>query len=431
MRTEHIVFENIPLLKKHAASDKNFYLHFDLHVGNDKYLKQIANICMENHKCRAMIFQIDQQRFVFRKLFFFKAVFEQLLVAGKQVVITGIPVCLIRAFLGGYLYMRFIYNQADEGLTFDCPEEKETIFLPMCESCIDKNGCCGVGRIDMAQLKPVIKKHLSPRPVQLAKPFDTDHVILNSMHQAYIKYCHEKESPVTYRTVYYVNNINFKSEHSYAERFVYGCDYISPDEYAGEFAFLREHVLHKQYIDLLQSAAKVEKTSQIAYSLAQKGTIFRESFYMFVSKQYGDRILKDFNVHYKYPHAFNMQFIGIGIDVIQNKIEGYKLYFQSTRDFLKNYLKPYGIEISRLKHNSYYLVLRLDKKQHFVSYKIEILIEYEDLKYFKDVMSDYDYYDMKLKQEGLYNIAIEIVDDQISKINIYHRHYFMKVSNDV
>jgi hypothetical protein len=181
----------------------------------------------------------------------------------------------------------------------------------------------------------------------------------------------------------------------------------------------------------LQSAAKVEKTSQIAYSLAQKGTIFRESFYMFVSKQYGDRILKDFNVHYKYPHAFNMQFIGIGIDVIQNKIEGYKLYFQSTRDFLKNYLKPYGIEISRLKHNSYYLVLRLDKKQHFVSYKIEILIEYEDLKYFKDVMSDYDYYDMKLKQEGLYNIAIEIVDDQISKINIYHRHYFMKVSNDV
>jgi len=429
MNIEHIIFENIFLLKRRLVSGGNFYLHFDLNMGNDQYLKQIAMLCTGSRKCRGVIFQIGQNRFIFGKWFFFKDIFEQLLVADKQVSIKGIPACVIRTLLGGYLYMRFVNNQPDKHVIHECREQGEEIFLPVCESCIDKKGCCGVGNIDMTELKPVIKKHLGSIPVHLVKPFGKEHVILNTMHQAYIEYCHKKESPVTYRTVYYVNNIDFKSEHSYSNRFVYGCDYISPDEYAEEFAFLREHVFHKQYIDLLESIASIEKTSQIAYSLAQKGEIFRESFYMFVPKQYGDKILEDFKVHYQYPQSLDMQFIGIGIDVIHNKIEGYKLYFQSAKDFLKNYLKPYGIEISRLIHNSHYLVLRLDKKQHFVSYKIEILIEHEDLQYFRNVIDDYDYYDTQLKQKGLYNIAIEIVDDQISKINIYHRHYFMKVKN--
>ena len=39
-------------------------------------------------------------------------------------------------------------------------------------------------------------------------------------------------------------------------------------------------------------------------------------------------------------------------------------------------------------------------------------------------------YDEKLKPPGLYNIAIEIVKNKISKINIYHRHYLTKSSID-
>ncbi len=181
---------------------------------------------------------------------------------------------------------------------------------------------------------------------------------------------------------------------------------------------------------MLESIANIDKTSQIAYSLAQKKDIFRESFYVFVSKQYGDKILQDFNIWYEYPRSNDMQFIGVGIDVINNAIEGYKLYFQSYKSFLKSYLEPLGLDISKLSNNSHYLVLRLNKQQHFISYKIELLIVYEDLKYFQDLLDDYAYYDEKLKPPGLYNIAIEIVKNKISKINIYHRHYLTKSSID-
>jgi hypothetical protein len=389
-------------------------------------------MCIEHSTCRGLIFYFDQDRFKFEKLFFLKDIIELLLVSCKQIDLIGIPVCVIRTLLGGYLYMRFINNQIDRNSITDCREETIKNFLPICKFCMDRNKCPTYSNIDFEKIRPVVKKYLSSTPINLLKPFDVDCVTLNSMHEAYIKYCQKKESFVTYRTVYYVSNIDFKSEYSYTNRFIYGCDYISPDEYAEEFAFLREHVLHKEYIDLLESIASIEKTSQIAYSLAQKDTTLRESFYMFVSKEYGDAILKDFSVHYRYPKSFNLQFIGIGIDVISSKVESYKLYFQSTKNFLKSYLEPYGIDISQLTHNSHYLALRLDKNQHFISYKVEILIIHEDLKYFKEVIDNYDYYDEKLKRKGLYNIAIEIVEEQISKINIYHRYCFMeKIDNDI
>jgi hypothetical protein len=300
----------------------------------------------------------------------------------------------------------------------------------MCTLCTDKNICVGTDDIDISGFKPIIKKSVSSFPVNKSQPFDQDLVFLNSMHEVYIEHCHKIESSVSYRTVYYVSNIDFKSEYSYANRFVYGCDYIGPDEYKEEFAFLRAHVIHTKYIDLLESITDMEKTSQIAYSLAQKEDIFRESFYMFVSKQYGDKVLQDFNISYKYPRSSDMQFIGVGVDVINDVAEGYKLYFQSFKSFLKSYLEPFGLDISELSHNSHYLVLRLDKHQHLVSYKIELLFLHEDLKYFKDLIDDYAYYDEKLKSSGLYNMAIEIVENRISKINIYHRHYFMENENN-
>lgn len=430
MITENKYFKDMSQLSLYFESQQSFYLNFKIDEGSDKYLKQIIKMCIDHDRCKGIIFHINKSRFIFDKLFFLKGLIEQLLVSKKQVGIRGVPPCVPRTLLGGYLYMRFVNNPLAEITEYEYKTQIKKNFLPMCESCIDKDICIGTDDIEMEGFKPIIKKSVSLLPLNRLKPFDADLVFLNSMHEAYMKYCHQKESCVSYRTVYYVSNIDFKSEHSYASRFVYGCDYISPDEYEEEFEFLRAHSIYTKYIDLLESIASIDKTSQIAYSLAQKENIFRESFYMFVSKQYGDKILQDFNILYEYPRSNDMQLIGVGIDVINDVVEGYKLYFQSFKKFLKLYLEPLGLDISKLSHNSHYLVLRLNQQQHLVSYKVELLIVHEDLQYFKDLLDDYAYYDEKLQTPGLYNIAIEIVKNRISKINIYHRHYLTESSID-
>lgn len=426
MRKEHIVFENMVQIQQQFEFQQDFYLHFYIDAGNNKYFNQCIKMCIEDEVCSGVVFHVEQNRFIFEKLFFLKDMIEQLLFSGRKVGICGLPPCIPRTLLGGYLYMRFINNQVEQNPKIVYQSQVAKVYLPKCQFCVDQDICLGPGDINMESFKPIIKKNVSPIFTKTFQAFKSDYVYLNSMHEAYVAYCQKRESSVTYRTVYYVSNIDFNSEHSYSNRFVYGCDYINPNEYTEEFSFLREHVIHKQYIDLLESIASIEKTSQIAYSLAQKGKVFRESFYMFVSKQYGKKLLNDFNINYKYPQSFHMHFIGIGVDVISDEIAGYKLYFRSTKSFLKRYMEPFGIDITYLTYNSHYLVLRLDKKQNFISYKVEILIMHKDLKYFKEIIDDYDYYDKKLNDNELYNIAVEIVEEKISKINIYHRHNFME-----
>ena len=428
MTAKYIVFEDMLSLRKQLSHGENIYLVFNVGTECDRYLKRAVEECIASSLCKGIVFHADESRTALERLYFLKYIIEQLLLADKKVNMVGVPPCIQRALLGGYLYMRLRYSQAPA----DFIKYEEKNYLPICKHCLDKEICPGASILEMGIFKPVIKKNTSSLILAGTKPFPPDLVYLNTAHEAYVLYCRQKVSPVTYRVVYYVDNIDFSSEHSYENRFVYGCDYLGPDEYAEEFTFIKEHVIHKEYVDLLQSIASIEKTSQIAYSLAQKDGIFRESFYMFVPKQYGDKILHDFKVNYRYPESIDMQFIGIGVDVIGNETSGYKLYFQSRKSFLIHYLESYGIDISRLTYNSHYLVLRLDKKQRFVSYKIEILITHKDLKYFKHIIDNYEYFDKQLKQKDLYNIAIEVVDKKISKINIYHRHYFTEsMSHDI
>lgn len=422
MEVIRVTYIDFPTLYLSIESQENFFLVFNVNAGNDKYLNKIIQECLKYDHCSGIIFKIDQGKFEYAKLLFLKVLIEKLLINSKQVGLWGVPSCVPRTLLGGYLYMYFRDAEVKE-----TPGIKNTLlqkhFSPICEACIDKENCSGTGDINIEVFKPIIKKIKTSSMPSNLHPFAHDKKFLNNMHEQYIKYCNKDMSAVSYRTVYYVSNIDFQSEHSYPDRFVYGCDYMSPDEYNKEFDFLRKHVMHKKYITMLEQIARVDRTSQIAYSLAQRDEVLRESFYMFVSKSYGDKVLKDMGITYTYPPSSDMQFIGVGIDVILEETEGYKLYFTSKKSFLKRYIEPFGIKVDYLSHSSHYIVLRLDKNQHFVSYKVEMLILGDELQYFKHLLVSYDAYKKKLVPPHLYNIAIEIVEDRISKINIYHRQY--------
>lgn len=426
MKVDEVYFTDLEDLSLYHAKEENFYVHFEIDRGNDKYLRQIVTICSLCDTWRGIVFHIDKNRFSFSKLFFLRELVEQLLVSGKHIGMMGVPLCVPRTLLGGYLYMRFIENRIPQNSQSKPKSPTTNIFLPLCEGCIDKHSCSGTDGFSFDDFHPKIKKTTTTLRLDAMEPFDKELVFLNKMHAFYLNYCLQNKSSVGYRTVYYVSNIDFDSVHSYADRFVYGCDYMGADEYTNEFEFLREHTIHSRYVDLLESVASVEKTSQIAYSLAQKGDVYRESFYMFVTKQYGNKVLADFQITFQYPKSPDMVFIGLGMDVIDDLTQGYKLYFHSTKSFLRSYLMPFDLDISKLTHNSHYLVWRLDKEQQFISYKIELLFVYEDLQWFKHILPNYDHYVKTLKPTSLYNFAIEIVNNKISKINIYHQNFLAR-----
>ena len=424
------LFKSIELLKEQLSKYEPFYLHFLLGKGDEVYLKESISLTLHHRLCIGFVFKVDTKNFSYAKLFFVKTWLEKVLLVNKPLEITGIPKCVLRTLFGGYMYMRWEENQ---GLHPKYSEQKsmiEKFFLPICDKCVDKECCLGTLNIDITAINPVIKREHFGISKKQINPFEEKHHALNNIHQAFLEYCVQTKSKVSYRTVYYVSNIDFHSEHSYANRFVYGCDYLSPKEYTQEFSFLKAHVIYGKFIDMLSSAAKIECTSQIAYSLAQKANNIRESFYMFVSKEYGDKILKDFSITYAYPKSLDMPFIGVGIDVITNEIEGYKLYFRATKTFLKNYVHSFDIDITQLHYTSHYLVLRLDKQQQCISYKIEILLKYNELHYFKSLIDKYTFYEQTLNENGTYNIAIEIEKGSITKINIYHRNYIDESEKD-
>jgi len=420
------LFKSIELLQQKLIGHESFYLHFLLGKGKEVDLKEIIHMTLNHSLCRGFVFEVNSEDFSYAKLFFIKTWLEKILIANKFLKIVGIPKCILRTLFGGYMYMRWEENQIEHIHKSVQKSMVKKTFLSICDKCVDKDTCSAPSNIDIVSINPVIKRDMSNISKNKINPFDEKYNALNQIHQTFLDYCVYAKSKVSYRTVYYVSNIDFHSTYSYPNRFVYGCDYLSPREYQKEFSFLKSHVIYGRFIDKLASVALVERTSQIAYSLAQKGDNIRESFYMFVSKEYGNKILKDFSITYLYPKSLDMPFIGLGIDVIKDEIEGYKLYFRATKTFLKNYLYAFNIDITHLQYTSHYLVLRLDKQQQYISYKIEMLLKYDELHYFEKVIDTYTSYMNILQENGIYNLAIEIEENSITKINIYHRNYIIK-----
>ncbi len=412
-------FEGIESLKKRLCQKEQFMLDILIGAGDEYAIKQIVKICLGTPFFKGLCIGVKHDIESYGKLIFFDKNIKMLLSAQKNVLFHDTPPCIIRALLGSYWYMRFRYQQGT--LPFRSTKEKTN---SECRKCIDKQICHAPELISIGAIKPVIEKEEERTKLTQNElyPFQTQWNYLNQMHAVYVHYCQSQDRTTSYRTVYYVTNIDFDSEHSFENRFIYGCNALNPKDYATEFSFMREHTIARSYVDMLEGIADIEKTSQVAYSLAQKGSRYRESFYMFTPKTYGDKLLMDFQINYRYPHVKDLQFIGIGIDVFDDGLGGYKLYFQTTKHFLSRYLKPY-ISIEEIDLNIHYLVLRLDREEQFVSYKIELMVAADELEYFKKIIPYYDDVCKKMQKQAYYDVAIEIKEEQIDKINIYHRHY--------
>jgi len=414
-------FTNLEALEALCKSAHPFLLKHYIGSAQDKHLKLLADRCINAPPVQGVVFEIEKENQDFGDLFFLKTIIERFLNAEKQVGLWGVPECVPRKLLGGYLYMKYRHHSIAQKPPEQAKATKKHM-LEICDKCIDQENCIGLGKRNAKTYKPITKKRLAPQtPGQEQPQIEFDSTSLAEKHTEFIRHCRSLESPTATRRVYYATNIDYHSKHSYPNRFIYQCDYLGPEEYQLEYSFLKKQASNHSYIELLESISDIDVTSQIAYSLAEKDGRTRESFYMFVSKQYGTKLLDDFGIRYEPPQTPDMQFIGAGIDVIDKNPESYKIYFRSPKSFIIRYFEAFDVDISKLPHNSHYMVLRLDKNQQLVSFKIEMLFVYKDLPILKPLLENYDYFHQQLKHTGQYNIAVEFEQDSISKVNVYHQ----------
>lgn len=409
----------------------NSYLFFSIGFGNEDDLSRIVAQCVANDYCNGVAFEIDKEAQLFDDLIFLKEIIVDLLSKNKRVGLWGMPECAIRIILNRYWYMRFCETKITKGNVDN--NQKNAAYLPECENCLDRSTCSGTGNKNLDLLKKKFaKSKLSPKARFKTNLFQLPSISVFNKYKKFLLHSSfgNKTSSTTDRYVYFATSVDYNSVHAYANRFVYMCDYLNSKAYDQEFDFLRKQSINSTYIDMLQSVASVEKTMQISYSLAEKNAVFRESFYMSTHEHYGKHLLNDFNIDYVIPQSKEMKFIGVGIDVVNQKTVGYKLYFKCSKNFLSSYFKPLGIEMEKVKAKSHYFVLRLDHEQKLLSYKIEVLVGYKDFKLFKNLIDNYKYFDINFEKLDIFNIAIEFEEDKISKINLYHRNYLTKGDSD-
>ena len=416
-----VKFSGFTSLEKEIDSSQPFVLEYLVGSEYDKKLRKLARQCIDASSVLGVIFLINKEERDFETLFFLKPIVELFLSAHKPVSVAGVPECVIRRMLGAYLYMK--YRQQTIVLESTTQTSGGQVYMvEECEGCIDRGNCAGLGQRNYGRYKPRTKMDSSYIRLDIKrKEFGPENALLNTRHEAFIQHCHDVTSPTTYRKIYYTTNIDYESPHSYQHRFIYQCDYLSPAEYQLEYSFLKRHVLNPSYIELFEAISNIDKTLQIAYSLAEKEGRTRESFYMFATKQHGATLLSDLGISYQPPRSPDMRFLGAGIDLVDKEVESHKIYHQSPKNFITNYLTEFGVDASNLSHNWHYVVLRLDRKQELVSYKIEILFAYQDLPLLRPLLRDYDYFQSHLAQSGHYNLSVEIENNRISKVNVYHR----------
>lgn len=405
------------------------YLFFTVGFGSENEVDNMIERCIANDHCNGVVFEVDKERQLFDDLMFLKDHVVELLSSNKRVGFRGIPECVVKIILGGYWYMRFRETKiTEENIDH---HQNNTLSLPECENCLVRSNCSGTGSKNRDFLKKKFKKCESGAGLG-TNLFELPSTSVFHQYKKFLLHASfaNKTSVTTNRHLYFATSIDYGSVHTYIDRFVYMCNHLNSKAYDKEFDFLRKQSMNSAYIDLLRSIACVEKTIQIAYSLAEKNGVFRETFYMYTPEHYGERLLRDFDIHYAIPRSKEMRFIGVGIDVVSQKKVGYKLYFKCPKNLLSSYFEPLGIEIEKVKSKSHYFVLRLDDAQKLVSYKIEVLVGHEDFKLFKNLVDNYDYFDTNFEKLDIFNVAMEFEKEKISKINLYHRNYLVEGGND-
>ena len=416
--------------QKWLEDKREFYLIFELSKKNRKSLLTIVQECLEYKHFLGMIFVVEKNELLFERLFYIKTLALKLLDNDKSTGVWGVPYCVMQSIFGPCDYSHYasgLIPQTNEIFSKYIPTyRKDSSLLIKCAECICVSDCDGLGSRTANHHMWDYRTSHTYRTKERDILFKTEQ---KEMQKIYDLFCnHIDQSDLSYadRYLYFVKNIDFGSPYSFAERFVYHCDFLPHFEYEKEFDFLSQHIKNRDLLPRIRFLAEKEEICRLGYSKAVNENIHRESLYINPRYENSYYLLEFFDVEIE--RSFPNKFFGVGVDFFNGEIKSYKIYFVVHSEILlqmrPHYFKKIGIDIDTLHQKEHYFIVRLNADKESVSERIDLIYNERDHLHYARYFEQALFPNENMKKIHPFAFAFEFEKDNIKKINIYYRNRF-------
>ena len=412
-------------------SERDFYILFELSEnGKRRYLKRLIDQCLKSPLCRGIIFFIDKNQLLLKRLFFLRDVTLDFYQNGKSVGIWGIPACVKIDIYGPQLFTELVPAMIQENGNNYCdylsPYHLHSSLLLSCRKCIAREKCDGLGIRSDNQTGFEYRISHQYRKIGRDNLLDSQNRSIRKSYEDFSAYVDSSDLTYADRYLYFIKNLHYGSYYSFADRFVYHCNYLPYEEYDDELDFLGSQVENKKFLETIGVLAQKHEISRIAFSRAVKDTIVRESFYLAPVIQYDHYLLHYFGIsEERYSRE---KLYGIGIDFYDKKIISFKIYYLIQSEKLlknhKNLVDKIGINPLMLHENTHFYILRVDLDGKILSERIDLVFDRRDLKYYDAYFSSFSLDRDILDKLHIFALAFDFEKEEIKKINLYYRNRF-------
>lgn len=421
----HLIFDN-KIYPNYLNYNLNFILVFELNSSNSPYLEKVLNDCLKFSNFEGIIFVINKNEIYFSKIMFFKDIIIQLYLNKKKIGLFGLPHCFKIKLFGGFDYMRFssllILENSKYFSKYLPYYQNYSSQLKKCIICSKSDVCDGLGSIKENYSLWSFRASHKYRNKNIENLFQSKDNLIKNSFKNFQNHILKFDLETTDRMVQFVQNIDNGSINSFSDRFLYFCYYLSEKEFKLEFDFLKTQVINKKYLDVLISKIKNFQLKTFAFSLAKKKNLIRETFYFYPVQNYD--ILTDLNLNLNYFKNYSKPYV-VGIDIIDNEISSYKVYFKSTLENIKKEIGDLKFDFEKIKVKEYLIVFRLDKNLKLISKRIDVPFNFEDINLYLDYFPQMKNIQTKLNNVHLGYISFEYKNEKIIKSNIYYRNNYL------
>lgn len=426
----YFVYINEMQYSKCLNATRHFYLIFELTKKNRKSLLKIIQDCIEHEHFHGIIFIVDKNEVLLERLFYLKELSFKLFKNHKEVGLWGIPYCVTQLIFDAYDFSKFVPRLIPEESQmyskYTPTYQQGSSLLLKCVECLAVSHCDGLGSRKENHNMWNYRTSLEYRKRGRDKLFKTDNKKIQNMYDEFCDYVDHSDLTYADRYLYFVKNIDFGSDYSFANRFVYHCDFPPSFEYEKEFNFLDTYVENKDFLPKISELAYKGEIRRIGYSKAEKDGVSRESFYVNPNGENNYYLLEYFDI--KVDRSFPNKLLGVGIDFHNGKIKSYKAYFvvpsEILLEMLPQYFKKINIDLRALHEKEHYYIIRLDENKKKISERIDMVYNDKDRLHYEPYFKYIPFSEEALKELYLFAFAFEFEAMHLNKMNIYYRNRF-------
>jgi len=412
---------------------EKFYLLFEVSGKTNKTIFSLIQDCIINDFFLGIVFIVNKDEVLFERLFFFRALLEKLVQNSKKTGMWGLPYCVTQYILGEDTFARLvpgmIPEQTDEFCKLVPVHRKNSSLLLSCGQCVAVSDCDGLGsRVENHRLYFFRRDH-EFRKNGRDRLFCSRDTALRRSYEAFCEYVDRSDLTFANRCIYFTKNIDlteFGAQFSFTDRFVYHCNHLPEHECAQEYNALSKLIKNNKILTQLKTFFHTEKVNKIAYSIACRDAVRRESLYVSLSDEKADFLLGILGIEHEISR--NSTLYGVGIDFYGNMIVSYKVYQRYRYDALVEELYPYldiiPLDIGKMRSRYHHVGYRFNTNHELMSMKIEIASTLMDETNLHDLFTRYPVVQNIFFRTRILHISFDFIGREMQKISLYYRNKY-------